>query len=137
MKYFHEYNNKNYLDLDIRLLHQLISHPPHILNEAGEISPSAFIPFCELGQNMTIMDHQIKDPFTMPVCNSFTPKIMYDQLCYEVDVNKYLEKSINKKDDMRLGLTLLIDTNKNRQLSKYKIINVKGDGFEDIGNILI
>ena len=124
-----------YLDLDIRLLHQLTSHPPHILNEVGEISPSAFIPFCEIGQNMTIMEHQKKDPFIMPVCNSFTPKIIYNQLCYEVDINKYLEKSLNKRDDKRIGLSLLIDTNENRQHSKYKTINAKGDGFEDIGKI--
>ena len=124
-----------YLDLDIRLLHQLTSHPPHILNQAGETSPSAFIPFCELGQNMTIMEHQKKDPFIMPVCNSFTPKIIYNQLCYEVDINKYLEKSLNKRDDMRIGLSILIDTNENRQHSKYKTINAKGDGFEDIGKI--
>ena len=71
----------------------------------------------------------------MPVCNSFTPKIIYNQLCYEVDINKYLEKSLNKRDDMRIGLSLLIDTNENRQHSKYKTINAKGDGFEDIGKI--
>ena len=117
------------------MLHQLTNHPPHIVNERGEDSPSAFIPFCELGQNMTIMEHGSSSTysFNLPICKSFTPKIFYDQLCYEVDVNKYLQQSRNRKDAVRIGLSLLIDTNENRQFTKRKIINGKGDK-DDIGN---
>ena len=70
--------------------------------------------------------------FNVPICKSFTPKIFYDQLCYEVDVNKYLEQSPNRRDSVRIGLSLLIDTNENRQFRKRKIINAKGDK-DDIG----
>ena len=73
------------------MLHQLTNHPPHIVTESGDESPSALIPFCELGQNMQIMKHGSRYPLTLPICKSFTPKIFYDQLCYEVDVNKYLD----------------------------------------------
>ena len=84
--------------LDIRLLHQLTNHPPHFVNDRGEVSPSAFIPFCQLGQSMKIMEHESKYQLTVPICKSFRPKIFYDQLCYEVDVNKYLEESTNKRN---------------------------------------
>ena len=30
-------------------------HPVHIIDEEGNLSPSAFIPFCEFGGNMTAM----------------------------------------------------------------------------------
>ena len=114
------------------MLHQLTNHPPHFVNERGEVSPSAFIPFCELGQSMKIMEHEKKYPFSIPTCKSFTPKIFYDQLCYEVDVNKYLEQSVNKRNDVRIGLSLLIDTNENRQFKKREIIYAKPDAdWED------
>ena len=119
--------------IDIRFLHELTNHPPHIINERGEDSPSAFIPFCELGQNMTIMKHGSRYPFSFPICKSFTPKIFYDQLCYEVDVNKYLDQSQNKKDDVRIGLSFLIDNNENKQFKKREIIFAKGDMEDGIG----
>ena len=115
------------------MLHELTNHPPHIVNERGEDSPSALIPFCELGQNMTIMRHGIKNSFSFPICKSFTPKIFYDQLCYEVDLNKYLKQSLNKRGDVRIGLSLLIDTNENRQYKKKKILYAEGNKEEDIG----
>ena len=117
----------------MRLLHQLTNHPPHIVNERGQDSPSAFIPFCELGLNMKIMEHGSRHPLTFPICKSFTPKIFYDQLCYEVDVNKYLEKSENRRNDIKIGLSFLIDTNENRQYKKREIIYAKGDTEDDIG----
>ena len=95
--------------------------------------PSAFIPFCELGESMTIMEHENRYPFDFPICKSFRPKIFYDQLCYEVDVNKYLEESPNKRNDVRIGLSLLLDTNVNRQFKKREIIHAKGDKEDDIG----
>ena len=132
--------------LDIRLLHQLTNHPPHFVNERGEVSPSALIPFCELGESMKIMEHESKYPFTVPICKSFRPKIFYDQLCYEVDVNKYLKRSVNRRKinhrrgrdrqdrfRRRVGLSLLIDTNENRQYKKREIIYAKQDRDREDG----
>ena len=82
-----------------------------------------------------MMEHGIRHPFSFPICKSFTPKIFYDQLCYEVDVNKYLDQSLNKKDDVRIGLSLLIDTNENKQLKKREIIFSKGDMEDGIGMV--
>ena len=55
--------------------------------------------------------------FKMPVCNSFRPKIFYNQLCYEVDVNQLIERDYFSANELRLGLSILVDTNYNRQYS--------------------
>ena len=78
------------------------------------INPSAFLPFCDFGGNMSAMGVNI-DLFEFPVCNSFKAKLMNDQLCYEVDLNlfsdnKYIEKYLE------LGLNFLMDYNEDRQL---------------------
>ena len=81
------------------------------------------------------MEHGKKYPFGIPICKSFRPKIFYGQLCYEVDVNKYLEQKGNRRKHnhrvmrrvRRLGLSLLIDTNENRQFKKREIIYAKPD----------
>ena len=61
--------------------------------------------------------------FDVPVCNSFQAKVLNDQLCYEVDPNKYTYKdylTANEfKQAIKQGLTLYIDTNDDRQ-TKYE-----------------
>ena len=90
------------------------NHPPHIINEDGTLSPSAFIPFCEFGGNMSVMGVKI-DQFDVPVCNSFQAKILNNQLCYEVDLYKIFTKDIIKKG-VKIGLIILIDHNEDRQV---------------------
>ena len=51
------------------------SHPVHISSEA----PSSFIPFCSLGGNMTAVG-KIFPNFLMPVCSSFEPFLLNDQV---------------------------------------------------------
>ena len=55
------------------------------------------------------------DQFSVPVCNSFRPKIIQDQLCYEVDPNEY--KKLHSNDEIELGLTLYINYNEERDTS--------------------
>ena len=55
------------------------------------------------------------DQFSVPVCNSFRPKIIQDQLCYEVDPNEY--KKLLSNDEIELGLTLYINYNEERDTS--------------------
>ena len=59
----------------------------HIQNEDGSTSPTALIPFCQFGGDMSIMGVKMEE-VDVPVCNSFRPKIVLDQLCYTVDPNK-------------------------------------------------
>ena len=96
-----------------------MNHPIHIINREKEMSPSAFIPFCEFGGDMSALGVKIGQ-FDVPVCNSFQAKIFHDQLCYEVDLNKFANKiKINKKE-MKIGLTFLMDYNEDRQV-KFEV----------------
>lgn len=58
------------------------------------------------------------DLFEEPICNSFKATILNDQLCYEVDPNKFLNKTgPNFEEDLRIGLMLFLDYNLDRQKS--------------------
>ena len=101
--------------VDINIFKKISNHPVHILNSDGNFSPSAFIPFCSFGED--ILGVKVKE-FDIPVCNIFKPKLQYDQLCYETD----LEILINKKDtnigelQRDIGLILVLDYNEDRQI---------------------
>ena len=104
--------------LDERLLQRVSNHPVHILNPEGDLSPSAFIPFCFFGNNMIDLGIQIDD-FEVPVCNIFVPKNWNDQLCYELDLNSLkVEENINEQ--LKKGIFLLLDFNEERQFEKVK-----------------
>ena len=85
---------------------RLISHPVHI--EDSRESPSAFIPFCSLGGDLTILGR--KSPhFTVPVCAAFREKIVGGQLCYQAQLHRYGRGGW--KETLQKGLSLVIDTN--------------------------
>ena len=50
------------------------------------MNPSAFIPFCGIGLNMSSMGLLINQ-FSFPICRSFRAKVFKDQLCYELNPN--------------------------------------------------
>ena len=102
-----------------RKVHRIINHPVHIIDEDDELSPTALIPFCEFAGNMSVMGVKI-DQFEVPVCNSFRPKIIRDQLCYTVDPNEYKHK-IDLKGE--LSLSLFIHYNEDRQMEHSDTIN--------------
>ena len=82
--------------------------------DEGNTSPTALIPFCDLGGNLSAIGVKI-DQFDVPVCNSFKEKIVDDQLCYEMDPNLYINKDINE-NAKQFDLVLVIDYNEDRQL---------------------
>ena len=55
------------------------------------------------------------DQFDDPVCNSFKAKINNDQLCYEVDLNRFSNKS-NIAEELESGFYFLMDYNEDRQV---------------------
>ena len=56
------------------------------------------------------------DQFNFPVCNSFKEKVLNDQLCYEVDLNRFV--NVNTIDrDLELGFTFIMDYNEDRQVT--------------------
>ena len=94
---------------------KVTNHPVHIVDvdEEGHLSPTALIPFCRFGGNMSIVGVKFPE-IEDPVCNSFRPKLLQDQLCYEVDPNKY-KTFINEKDE--ISLELFINYNEDRKIS--------------------
>ena len=96
---------------DQQVLQTESSHPVHILNSNGELSRSSFIPFCSFGDKLIGSE---VDGFDMKVCNIFKPKLFYDQLCYETDLQELKDRD-NLKNQLELGLTLVFDYNEERQ----------------------
>ena len=56
------------------------------------------------------------DHFEIPVCNSFESKIINDQLCYEIDLNKFSNKNDIDKE-LKTGLAFIMDYNEDRQVT--------------------
>ena len=95
-----------------QLIHTISNHPVHILDKNRDLSPSSFIPFCQFGDKVL----GIKIPqFPVPVCNIFRPKILNDQLCYEVDLNQFKESL--SASNLKKGIIFFIDNNEDRQYS--------------------
>ena len=95
----------------------------HIIKKDEKISPSAFIPFCEFGGNMDAVGEKI-DPFDISVCNSFQATTINDQLCYEVDLNRF-SKDDNIEKELNLGFVFIMDYNEDRQVTFNKKQNRK------------
>ena len=90
-------------------VHKIVNHPVHIVNESGQFSPSAFIPFCHFGE---WLGEKIKE-FDVPICNGFNAIILNDRLCYKMDPNRY--KDSLSEHELKQGITFYVDTNKDRQ----------------------
>ena len=81
----------------------------------GEFSRSSFIPFCAFGNEL--IGSEI-DGFDMKVCNIFKPKLYYDQLCFETDLQELKDKDNgNLTKQLEFGLTLVLDFNEERQIN--------------------
>ena len=91
-----------------------MNHPVHFETSYGKKAPSAFIPFCEFGGSTSSLSANM-DKIDVPFCNSFQAKILNDQLCYEVDLNKFSNKS-NIKNELELGFSFIMDYNEDRQV---------------------
>ena len=107
----------------------MTNHPVHIIDEEGNLTPSAFIPFCGYGGNMSAMG-LYTNYFDAPVCNSFKAKILNERLCYEVDIEKIFDKYVIKSG-LKVGLMFLLDYNEDRQMDSTKntILNVFAKNF--------
>ena len=104
------------LFLDIDLVQRITNHPLHILDRNGNLNPSAFIPFCGIGRNMTSMGVFIEH-FSFPICRSFRATVLNDQLCYELNPNEYIGQQ-NLQESLRVGITLVIDNNEDREVTE-------------------
>ena len=87
------------------------------MDRKGNLSPSSFIPFCSFGDDKKILGRE-KSGFPVPVCDSFEAKIRNDQLCYEIDLQKYKDE-YKIQEQLKSGLVLLLDYNLERQSEMY------------------
>ncbi len=124
-------HNQYNLFPDDDLVHNVNNHPVHLVDRNGNPNPSAFIPLCDLGGNISIVGTSLKG-LNIPVCNSFKEKFHNNQLCYEVNVNQ-IKNGVDSNKIIKLGLTFIVDTNKNRQIEKYKKDNVLRGKTQNIG----
>ena len=62
------------------------------------------------------------DIFHWPVCDCFNARILNDQLCYEVDLEK-LKSRDNFEHDIKQGLAFFMDYNEDRQISMDATVN--------------
>jgi len=62
--------------------------------------------------------------FNVPVCKSFQAKIKDDQLCYEIDLNRFTDKN-NVDKDLKLGFYFVMDYNEDRQVNFYESNNLQ------------
>ena len=107
----------------------MTNHPVHLqtkdANAMINLYPTALIPFCGFGGNLSVMGIKI-DQFDVPFCSSFRPKIIQDQLCYTVDPNEYKDK-IDLEGD--LSISIFLHYNEDRQMEDF-------DSFEEFITIV-
>ena len=97
---------------DISDMLRLSNHPIHIVSKGENYSPSAFIPFCAIGGNMSLVGTKIH-LFDVPVCDRFQARILNDRHCYEVDLNSFAnEENIEKQ--LKSGFAFVMDYNEDR-----------------------
>ncbi len=111
-------DNRQMQKNESRKIHTLDNHPVHIFDNNQDQSPSAFIPFCSFGNDMNDMGVKMEE-FKIPVCNSFKEIIRNDQLCYEIDLEKF-KKLNNIQDQLQTGLILVLDLNEERQFGIHR-----------------
>ena len=118
-------NLQNKMLLKSEFIRKISNHPVHIKDKDRNVSPSAFIPFCDFGGKMEIVGAYI-DHFDYPVCTIFKDKIFNDQLCYEVDLNSY--KKHFSYETLKKGFTILVDENRDRFFSWIHKEKNRNDG---------
>ena len=106
------------------------NHPVHIIDEKRKFSPTAFIPFCSFGGDMTNMG-TTSEQYDVPVCSSFKPKIRKNQLCYQIDLDD-LKDTNNVDKQLKEGLVLVMDYNEERQLPQF----VESKNAEKMGYLM-
>ena len=103
---------------------KLYYHPVHFYHEENhQYYPTALVPFCQFGADMSETGRN-SSLFSVPVCDVFKEKVINDQLCYQVDLNKFQANKTEKQRrlNFRDGLFLIIDINEEYQTDGYEIL---------------
>ena len=98
---------------------RILNHPVHIVESTGQLSPSAFIPFCELGGDLSVLGRTVPG-FDIPVCDKFEPRVVRGQICYRLEADRYFKQLRREEgDDNEEGLILVLDYNEERNINQY------------------
>ena len=66
------------------------------------------------------------------MCNIFKAKPYYDQVCYEIDLQRY-RNGDNIDKELKLGLTFILDYNEDRQVTyTYNEMSILADYEDDV-----
>ena len=70
---------------------------------------------------MSLLGRKAKG-FQAPVCSAFTRKIVNNQLCYEIDLNRFRDQ-VDWKESLQSGLFLAIDTSDEYDVRKLLTVD--------------
>ena len=89
---------------------------------SGLLSPSAFIPFCELAGDASLLGRRVAG-FDVPVCDKFEPTVVEGQICYRLETDRYFKQLRREREGggdgkEREGLTLVLDYNEERNIQQ-------------------
>jgi len=91
----------------------LSTHPPHLLDSQGNLTPAAFIPFCAYQGNLTTAGRYLPGlELNYPVCDRFFKTIYEGEVCYAIDMANVLKNS-NTLPGKGNGLILALDMGMN------------------------
>ena len=75
----------------------------------------------------------LTEQFEVPLCSCFQAKNHDDQLCYEVDLNRFSNKD-NFDKELELGFNFLMDYNEDRQVAFDQEMTI--EKFDLSGNVV-
>ena len=104
----------------------------HVQDDDGNFLPTAMIPFCVFGGNMTVVGVKIED-FEIPFCTGFEEKILKDKLCYTINLNNRTHKGQIKEED-DISFSLFISYNEDRQLDSVIDLNMSSEEDNSISD---
>ena len=87
------------------------------MEPSGRPSPSAFIPFCELDGDASLLGRRVAG-FDVPVCDKFEARVVEGQICYRLETDRFKQLRRGKEGEGREGLTLLLDYNEERNIQQ-------------------
>ena len=106
-----------------------MNHPVHIQDNNLNLSPSAFIPFCSFEGSPDLLGKELWK-FSIPVCTSFENRILDEQLCYQIDVNRVINET-TASGLQKGGLSLLVDANAEYDLTSLWSKTIEEEIFDD------
>ena len=105
------------------------THPAHLTDSRGNLTPAAFVPFCAF---QTVLLGQDRQDLPFIACDKFRPTVLEGQLCYSLDPALLNKKT---KAGIEAGLLLVLDSGKSEaslntrlnldQTMKIRNINIK------------